>query len=68
MKATFVRVLRDAVELTSQDAAYSSGPLLDWKKVTQSPHVSGHISSIHSDQRAAICSMTYGMNTTTATP
>lgn len=68
MKATFIRVPGDAVEPTFQDAVYYSGPLLDWKKVTQSLHVCGHIKSIYPDQRAPICSMTYGTNTTRATP
>lgn len=68
MKAAFIRVLGDAAELPFQDAVYYSGPLLDWKKVTQSLHVSSHIKSIYSDQRAPICSMTCGINTTRATP
>lgn len=38
------------------------------KKITQSLHVSGYIKSIYSDQRAPICSMTYGINTAGATP
>lgn len=68
MKATFIRIQEDAVELPFQGAVYYSGPLLDWKKVTQSLHVSGYITSIDSDQRAPLCSVTYGMNTTRATP
>lgn len=68
MKAMFLRVVGDAVEPTFQDAMFCSSPLLDWEKVTQSLHVSGHITTIYSDQRAPICSMTSGINTIRATP